>query len=99
MQGVLSHRPAEDAQAGSVVGSHLSLILGPDDELGHQAVADLGAADVSLLVLPGQASQAVPAADQERRLEPETGFPRGSPTWLEEIGVDRREESPEARPR
>ena len=85
LQGVLSHGPAEDAQAGSVVGSHLYLVLGPDDELGDQAVADLGAADVPLLVLPGQAGQTVPAAERERRLEPETGLPRGSSTRLEEI--------------
>ena len=65
MQGVLGHGSAEDAQAGSIVGSHLYLVLGPDDELSHQAVADLGAGDVPLLVLPGQAGQAVPAADRE----------------------------------
>lgn len=69
---------AEDAQAGPIVGSHLYLVLGPDDELGHQAVADLGAADVSLLVLPGRPARRY-LRDQERRLEPETGLPEVLP--------------------
>lgn len=65
LERVLGHRPAEDAQAGAVVGGHLDLVLRPDDELGHQAVVDLGAGDVALLVLPGQPGQAVPAQTRE----------------------------------
>lgn len=52
LQSVLCDRAAVDAKAGSGVGSHLDLVLGPDDQIFQQTVVGLGAADVLLLVVP-----------------------------------------------
>lgn len=64
LQRVLRHRQAEHSQARAGVRCHLDLVLRPDDQLGHQAVVDLRAADVLVLVLPGEARQAIPAVEE-----------------------------------
>lgn len=51
LERVLSDRLAEDTEACSCVRRHLDLILRPDDELGDEAVVDIRAGDVLLLVL------------------------------------------------
>lgn len=60
LQSVLGDGAAVDAQAGSGEGSHLDLVLCPDDQILQQAVVGLRAADVLLLVVPWQPSQTVP---------------------------------------
>lgn len=62
LQSVFCDRATVHAQAGSSVGSHLDLVLGPDDQLFQQTVVGLWAADVLLLIVPWQAGQTVPAA-------------------------------------
>lgn len=64
LQSVLCDRAAVDAQAGSGVGSHLDLVLSPDDQVFQQTVVGLRAADVLLLVVPRQPGQTVPAVAQ-----------------------------------
>lgn len=66
LQSVLSDRAAVDAQTGSGVGSHLDLVLSPDDQVFQQTVVGLRAADVLLLVVPWQPGQTVPAVGQTR---------------------------------
>lgn len=62
LQSVFCDRATVDAQASSGVGSHLDLVLRPDDQLFQQTVVGLWAADVLLLIVPGQTCQTVPAA-------------------------------------
>lgn len=64
LQSVLSDGTAVNTQAGSSVGSHLDLVLSPDDEVFQQTVVSLWAADVLLLVVPWQPCQTVPAHKQ-----------------------------------
>lgn len=61
LQCVLCHRPAEGSQPSSVVRCHLDFILGPDDQVFHQAVVDFCTGDVLVLVLSWEAGQAIPA--------------------------------------
>lgn len=60
LQSVFSDRTAVAAQASSSEGSHLDLVLSPDDQIFQQAVVGLWAADVLLLVVPWQTCQTVP---------------------------------------
>lgn len=84
MEGVFGHGPAEDAQARPVVGCHLDLVLRPDDQLCHQAVVDLWAGDVALLVFSWQAGQAVPAAERgETAGTRHQVYPHSLRTWRE----------------
>lgn len=64
LQRVLCHWQAENTQTRARVRRHLDLILCPDDELRDQAVVDLGAADVLVLMLPGETRQAIPAVEE-----------------------------------
>lgn len=64
LQSVLGDRAAVDAQTGSGVGSHLDLVLSPDDQVFQQTVVGLRAADVLFLVVPRQPGQTVPAVAQ-----------------------------------
>lgn len=50
LQGPLGDFAAVDAQPGAVVGSHLDLIIGPDDEVLQQQVVDVSIRDVLKLV-------------------------------------------------
>lgn len=86
LQGPLCHLHAVDPQAGAVVGGHLDLIVGPDDEVLQEEVVDLGVGDVLELVPHGQPGQAVPGDREpsELPLSPPTpglgplGTPAGS---------------------
>ncbi len=60
LQSVLCDRAAVDAQTSSSVGSHLDLVLCPDDQIFQQTVVGLWAAYVLLLVVPWQPCQTVP---------------------------------------
>lgn len=61
LQSVLGDRAAVNTQADSCEGSHLDLVLSPDDEVFQQTVVSLWAADILLLVVPWQPCQTVPA--------------------------------------
>lgn len=67
LQSVFCDWATVDAQAGAGVGSHLDLVLGPDDQVLQQTVVGLWAADVLLLVVPRQTRQTVPAARTHHR--------------------------------
>lgn len=60
LQGVFSDRAAVDTQASSSVGSHLDLVLSPDDQIFQETVVGLWAADIFLLVVSWQPCQTVP---------------------------------------
>lgn len=66
LQSVFSDRTAVAAQASSSEGSHLDLVLSPDDQIFQQAVVGLWAADVLLLVVPWQTCQTVPTAHKHK---------------------------------
>lgn len=61
LQSVFCDGATVDTQAGASVGSHLDLVLGPDDQVFQQTVVGLWAADVLLLIVPWQTCQTVPA--------------------------------------
>ncbi len=67
LQRVLSDRLAVHPQARSSVGSHLDLILRPDDELSNQTVINLCTGDVLQLKLTRQTRQSVPEWEGERK--------------------------------
>ena len=60
LQRPLGDLAAVDAQPGAVVGGHLDLVVGPDDEVLEQQVVDIGIRDVLILVPDRQPGQAVP---------------------------------------
>lgn len=62
LQGPLGDLVAEGAQTGTVVGRHLDLIVGPDDEILQQQVGHIWTGDVPDLVIPWQTCQPVPNA-------------------------------------
>ena len=51
---------AEGAQPGAIVGRHLDLVVGPDDEFLQQQVGHVGGGDVHDLVVTGQTREPVP---------------------------------------
>lgn len=51
---------AERAQARPIVGSHLDLVVGPDDEVLQEQVGHIWTGDVLELVVHWQSSQTVP---------------------------------------
>lgn len=63
LERVLHDRLAEDTEACSCVRRHLDLILCPDDELGDEAVVDIRAGDILLLVLTREPRQPIPAVE------------------------------------
>lgn len=63
LERVLNDRLAEDSEACSRVRCHLDLILCPDDELGDEAVVDIRAGDILLLVLAGEPRQPIPVLE------------------------------------
>lgn len=75
LQCVLSDRLAVHPQTGSSVGSHLDLILRPDDEVSNQTVINLCTGDVLQLKLTRQTRQSISEWEEER----ETVFLR---SWL-----------------
>lgn len=61
LQRPLGDFAAVDTQPGAIVGGHLDLVVGPDDEVLQQQVVDVRIRDVLKLVPDGQPGQAVPA--------------------------------------
>lgn len=60
LQSPLSDFMAENAQTCPIVGSHLNLIVSPDDEVLQQQVGHIWAGNVLDLVVHGQPSETVP---------------------------------------
>ena len=60
LQSPLGDFVAESAQTRPVVGGHLDLIVGPDDEVLQQQVGHFWTGDVLHLVVDRQPSQTVP---------------------------------------
>ena len=60
LQCPLGDFAAVDTQSGAVVGGHLDLVVGPDDEVLQQQVVDISICDVLKLVPDRQPGQAVP---------------------------------------
>lgn len=64
LQRPLRHLVAKGPQAGPVVGSHLDLVVGPDDQVLQEQVGHVRAGDVLELVVHRQPGQAVPSKAQ-----------------------------------
>lgn len=67
LQCPLGDFAAVDTQTGAVVGGHLDLVVGPDDEVLQQQIVDVSVCDVLKLVPDGQPGQAVPKGREEGR--------------------------------
>lgn len=63
LQGPLSNLMAESAQTCPIVGSHLNLIIGPDDEVFQQQCGHIWAGNVLDLVVHRQPSETIPVID------------------------------------
>lgn len=60
LQSPLGDFVAESSQTRPVVGSHLDLVVGPDDEVLQQQVGHIWAGDVLDLVVDRQPGQTIP---------------------------------------
>lgn len=66
LKSVLSHRSAEGSQPSSIVRCHLDFILGPNDQVCHEAVVNFCTGNVFILVLSREAGQTIPIIWEEK---------------------------------
>lgn len=96
LQRPLGDFAAVDTEPGAVVGRHLDLVVGPDDEVLQQQVVDVGVRDVLELVPDGQPGQAVPAGNGEGT-GVDSHCPPDLPVGLDVLGVCASDRQPRAR--